>query len=140
MKHSDLIKRLGEGSGRDDALEAEIVAFFNNAIMKRYPPNENVSGSRFQFWSKDGAHYLGNEGNKKFKIHGWLHSLDACISLLREVLPGWDWEKFKGNHIILVGPTNEAGRFRAYDYATGAVDSLARALLIAILKAVGGEE
>lgn len=85
-----LLPRIEGGTGADEALDAEIVAHFNNAIVKRYPPTDDFGPrDRWQFWSKDGTHFLGSEG--KFPVPAYTSSLDDALALVERMLPGWGW-------------------------------------------------
>ena len=67
-------------------IEAEVVAILNEASLVKYPSNDQPSGARWQFWSKDGAHFLGNES--KFTIPKFLSSIEATRTLIQ---PGWGY-------------------------------------------------
>ena len=82
----DLAGRIEAGEN----IAHEIVAALNNAIVKPYPPSTDFGPSaRWQFWSKDGQHFLGNE--RKLPVFD-LGSLDAAKALHDAELPGWRCE------------------------------------------------
>lgn len=84
-------ERASPAHGPLDLLDAHIVAALNNATLRPYPPTDDFGPrNRWQFWSKDGAHFLGNEG--KFPVAALTTSLDAAVALCERVLPGWDWQ------------------------------------------------
>lgn len=80
-----LIERLySAGTGTRD-LDAEIVAQQNNALVKPYPPATDFGpSSKWQFWSLDGQHFLGNES--RFPVPPVTTSLDAAMGLAKRVL------------------------------------------------------
>lgn len=88
MTIDELIARLEAASGPERELDAAIVAELNNATVRRYPPTDDFGPrDRWQFWSRDGAHFLGSEG--KFKVPAYTASLDAALSLVPE---GWAFQ------------------------------------------------
>lgn len=109
-----LIERLEAATGPDRELDAAIVAHLNNASVRRYPPQTDFGpGARWQFWSLDGAHFLGNES--KFPVPALTASLDAALALVERVRPGWKVSLFIGH---LTGKKNGEG-CRAELYAPG---------------------
>ena len=80
---AELIGRLKKATSGSEALEAEIAAFRNNAIVKPYPPSDDFGPhDHWQFWSLDGLHFLGNESRAPFKLSPWTRSIDAASGLL----------------------------------------------------------
>lgn len=85
---SDLLARVEAATGGDRELDARIVAHFNDALLKPYPPTDDFGPkNRWQFWSLDGKHFIGNEGTPRFKIEPYTASLDASLALVERVLP-----------------------------------------------------
>ena len=83
----DLIERLEAATGADRELDAAIVAFLNDAALKRYPPSDDYGPrDRWQFWSLDEKHFLGSESS--FPVPSYTASLDAALALVGEKLPG----------------------------------------------------
>ena len=86
---TDLLERVEGATGADREIDALFVAVLNNAQLRPYPPSDDFGPkNRWQFWSLDGAHFLGNEGTPKFKVEPITASLDAALALLARVLPG----------------------------------------------------
>lgn len=84
----ELAERCEAATGPDARLNAEIVAALNNALLKPYPPQTDFGpGQRWQFWSLDGKHFLGNEAKHPFKVLPFTASVDAALTLVPE---GWD--------------------------------------------------
>lgn len=82
-----ILTRLEEGGSRE--LDAEIVALLNKATVRLYPPSDDFGPrAKWQFWSLDGAHFLGNES--KFPVEPVTTSVDAALALAERVLPGCD--------------------------------------------------
>lgn len=82
----DLVSLLESAAEGSEELDAEIVARLNNAVVKRYPPTDDFGPrNRWQFWSEDGKHFLGNES--KFPIPPLTRSIDAALTLV----PGGWW-------------------------------------------------
>ncbi len=80
---SDLLTRLEAASGGDRELDALVVARQNNALLKPYPPATDFGPSaKWQFWSLDGKHFLGNES--KFPVPPLTASMDAVRALARK--------------------------------------------------------
>jgi hypothetical protein len=78
----DLAERCEAATGPDDRIDAEIVAALNDALLKPYPPQTDFGpGQRWQFWSLDGKHFLGNEAKHPFKVLPVTASLDAAMTL-----------------------------------------------------------
>lgn len=83
----ELIARLEQAKGPDRDLDAAIVAFQHKAIVKPYPPTDDYGPSnRWQFWSRDGEHFLANEG--KWPVPAYTGSIDIALTLVPE---GWHW-------------------------------------------------
>ena len=80
---TDLITRLTAATEPSRKLDAEIVALLHDAIVKPYPPSTDFGPSaKWQFWSRDGAHFLGNES--KWPVPHYTASLDAAMTLVPE--------------------------------------------------------
>ena len=133
-----LIERLEAATGPDQELDATIVAHLNNASVRRYPPQTDFGpGARWQFWSLDGAHFLGNES--KFPVPPLTASLDAALALVERVRPG-AWIEVSGPRKYLNIPTPSPGRWRAEaDDGIGWGATPAIALLIALLRTLEPE-
>ena len=92
MDRADLIAALEKAERPSEELDVQIVAFLHNAIVKRYPPTDDFGPkNRWQFWSRDGAHFLGSE--YKFKVLNYTASLDAALSLVPKGL-GYQLDNF----------------------------------------------
>jgi len=77
----NLLTRLETESG--EGIDADIVAFLHDAIAKRYPPTDDYGPKdRWQFWSEDEKHFLGNEA--KWPIVPYTSSVDAALTLVGE--------------------------------------------------------
>lgn len=86
---SELIERVERAEGPDREIDAQIVAYLNHAIVKPYPPTDDFGPrNRWQFWSRDGEHFLGNEG--RMQVARYTESLDAIVGLIERELPG-EW-------------------------------------------------
>ena len=136
-----LIERLEAATGPDRELDAAIVAHFNNASVRRYPPQTDFGpGARWQFWSLDGAHFLGSES--KFPVPPLTASLDAALAPVERLRPGWCWRVEKCPPTYL-GPRGEpfwatCGPPGAQEAAYGWTPAIA--LLIALLKSLETEQ
>lgn len=83
---SELLERVEACTGPDREIDAEIVAWLNNASVRRYPPTDDFGPrDRWQFWSLDGAHFLGSEG--KFPVPPLTASIDAALALVEKRIP-----------------------------------------------------
>jgi len=83
----ELALRCEKATGPDRELDALIYAAINNASVKPYPLSSDFGPhDRWQFWSKDGAHFLGSE--QRFRMKPVTASLDAIVALIGEKLPG----------------------------------------------------
>ena len=134
-----LIERLEAATGPDRELDAAIVAHFNNASVRRYPPQTDFGpGARWQFWSRDGAHFLGSES--KFPVPPLTASLDAALALVERVRPG-AWIEMSGPRKYLNIPAPVPNRWRVeVDERIGWGSTLAIALLIALLRTLETEQ
>lgn len=84
---TELADRCEKATGPDERLNAEIVAALNDALLKPYPPQTDFGpGQRWQFWSLDGKHFLGNEAKHPFKVPPFTASIDDAMTLVPE---GW---------------------------------------------------
>jgi hypothetical protein len=84
----ELYHDLATAPAGSDALDVRIVAFFGNAIVKPYPPTDDFGPrDKWQFWSEDGHHFLGNE--HKIKIPPLTRSVDAVLTAITELPNGW---------------------------------------------------
>lgn len=130
---TELVARLEATSAGSRGLDAAITAHLNGALLKPYPPATDFGPSaKWQFWSLDGAHFLGNES--KFPVPPFTTSLDAALALAERVLPGWLWNlaaETYGCDAELFSPRGEC--WDGHGPATGATPALA--LCIAILRA-----
>lgn len=87
MTFDDVISRLLVADDGSEELDADIVALLNHAVVRRYPPTDDYGPkNRWQFWSSDGHHFLGNEGQLRFKVYQYTTSLDRAMSLIPK---GW---------------------------------------------------
>ena len=83
---NDLIKRLEEAETGSWVLDAAITAYFAAAEVRPYPPQTDFGPSfKWQFWSEDGKHFLGNES--KFPVYAWTTSINCAIEKAKQVLP-----------------------------------------------------
>jgi hypothetical protein len=83
---TDLITRLEEAETGSRELDAAITAYFAAAEVRPYPPQTDFWASfKWQFWSEDGKHFLGNES--KFPVYAWTTSISCAISKAKQVLP-----------------------------------------------------
>ncbi len=84
---TSLLQRVEQATGPDRELDAAIIAWLNNAEVRRYPPADDFGPrDRWQFWSLDGAHFLGSEA--KFPVPPLTASVDAALALVERVKPG----------------------------------------------------
>ncbi len=127
----ELAERCEQASGPGERLDAEIVAALNDALLKPYPPQTDFGpGQRWQFWSLDGKHFLGNEARPPFRVLPFTASLDAAMTLVvkddRIELAGLNdsWTA-----MINPTPSGERGRW------TGFAPTPALALCAAALRA-----
>lgn len=126
----DLADRV-EAVKPSERVDAAIVAALNNAIVKKYPPSTDFGPSaRWQFWSKDGEHFLGNES--KYPILSYTTSLDAAQALHDAVLGSdWEWGFINPRICKLRGPDV----FDINHHWRGQCDNSAAAWVAAILRA-----
>lgn len=126
-----LAERCEKASGPDRELDAAIVAAMNNAIVKPYPPTDDFGPKdRWQFWSRDGAHFLGSEG--KFPVKPVTASLDAAMTLVPESALAWNCGVSTGG--------NSAWVFDGEDEHNAAAASVPLALVSAALRAIAAKE
>lgn len=79
----DLIERLKLAVKPDPSLDAAIVAELHQAIVRPYPPTDDFGPkARWQFWSRDGAHFLANES--KWPVLPYTKSIEAALTLMQE--------------------------------------------------------
>lgn len=117
-----LLDRLKAVTGPDEELDVAITAWMHNASYKRYPPTDDFGPkNRWQFWSKDGAHFLGSE--HKIKVQPLTASVDAALALVERVLPG-QWKQILANAFIWL------------NHEDGTLPGLPLAILIALLTAM----
>ena len=87
MTNKALIEELKKAEKGSTELDARIVALLNNAVVKRYPPSDNFGPHDYwQFWSKDGKHFLGSES--KFPIRPHTTDLQCAVDHIPEK---WLW-------------------------------------------------
>lgn len=80
---NELIERVAGLTGPDREVDAEIVAMLNDAMVKRYPPSNDFGPKdRWQFWSLDGKHFLGNES--KYPVPHYTSSVEVAMTLVRD--------------------------------------------------------
>lgn len=85
---ADLLERLEKATGPDTALDAAIVAELHDSIVKPYPPTDDFGPkNRWQFWSRDGKHFLSNES--KWPVLPYTASFDAALTLIPKNWSGW---------------------------------------------------
>lgn len=78
--YSDIIDRLEKADGPSRELDAQITASLNSAVLKPYPQTDDYGPkAKWQFWSMDGAHFLGNEN--KFAVEPVTSSIDAAVAM-----------------------------------------------------------
>jgi hypothetical protein len=75
----NIIAALAKASGPAPQLEAEMTALRCHALLRPYPPQTDFGpGAKWQFWSLDGFHFLGNES--KFKVPPVTSSVDCALA------------------------------------------------------------
>lgn len=132
---AELIEKVSKATGPSAEIDAAVVAWLNNATVRPYPPTDDFGPrNQWQFWSKDGAHYLGSES--RFNVPPLTASLDAVIALVEKELPGWLHAYEREQSGLYLAWAWEAG-----DYATPAeAKTPALALLLALLKSKQSQE
>jgi hypothetical protein len=134
MTLTELRERVAAATGPDEEIDALVVAMLNNASLRRYPPTDDFGPkSKWQFWSEDGKHFLGNES--KFPVPPLTASVDADLALVELLLPGWDVYVRKYASGFAFGWVS--CRDNEYQQAHGATPPLA--ILAALLAALPGE-
>ncbi len=82
-----VLSALQGAKGGDREVDALIVAALGRMTVKRYPPSDDFGPhDRWQFWSRDGEHFLGSEG--RFPVPAYTASVDTALALVAEKLPG----------------------------------------------------
>ena len=149
MTHTaDLIRRLENSSGADDELEALIWAMHNGeTLIWCNPDNSGIEEVRIQKEGRLCDHLIGRsfpDGTFELsmpwrvKIPRYLSSVDACLALLEEALPEWEYrivrrpksDREEYSDVELIGPP------QGYARASGIGMPLPNALLIAALRAL----
>lgn len=88
---ASLILRIEDAKGADREIDVEIVAHLNKATVRPYPPTDDFGPrDRWQFWSRDGEHFLGSES--KYPVPAYTASVDAALALVERCLPGWSFQ------------------------------------------------
>jgi len=135
-----LIARLEAAEVGSRELDALITAHFVGAELRPYPPATDFGPSaKWQFWSADGKHFLGNES--KFPVPPVTTSLDAALALAERVLPGWYVGVQANRYELLIAPEDWSAYLSApkghqfTDEVEASAPTPALALCIAILKA-----
>lgn len=126
-----LVEKLKAGSGPDRAIDRDVAAAVGYAVnVIKVPAGHPIfkEGGGLEFMSKDGGPNVG--------IPPWTLSLDACIGLMKEVLPRWSWEVRKSGYGLaqstVWNPTQSPQVDIRIDHQDG---DPCRAFLIAILTA-----
>lgn len=148
--YAELIAKLAEAKEGTSELDALIVACLNDALLKPYPPQTDFGPSnRWQFWSLDGAHFLGNEGATRFKVERLTTSVDAILALIEK--RGWRLYTVDASipdrfSVFLKGPdrlwpaTEDSAEIVGPGWETGTAKTLPAALCSAILTALQAQE
>jgi hypothetical protein len=112
-----LAERCEKATVADPQIDAEIVALLSDASVLPYPPATDFGPhDRWQFWSIDGKHFLGNE--RKFRVTPITASIDAITALIERELPGSDIII----RLVRNPSTNWPGKFSARIEPTGPCD------------------
>lgn len=129
---TDLLTRLENAKEGSRELDALIVAELNDAMVTPYPPRADYGpGNQWQFWSRDGKHFLGNESAPRFKIPHYTTSLDAALTLV----PGGDWHWQVRQDPSCYRAAMISGKIPDIKFVRGAAPTPALALCIAALRA-----
>ncbi|MEM7400280.1 MAG: hypothetical protein AAF354_15395, partial [Pseudomonadota bacterium] len=105
--------------------------FTHDELIKR-AKRDPGPGSKTHFLIEEAAKLMLPEEKRLriWELLGVFAEVDAAIALFERALPGWDWEKFSGNMVVLREPIDTV-HWKAHDYAGEAQGELARSLLIA---------
>jgi len=131
MQLNELIDKLQAATEGSEALDAEITAYINNAIVRPYPPSNDFGlHDHWQFWSRDGEHFLGSEG-RRFKVAPVTRSFDAALALMKSKLPGLEFG-------LYVTTTQAKANFNRnkVDVASGEAATAPLAMCAALLRAL----
>ncbi len=122
MSLASLIAEVEKLTAPSREVDARVVAFLNRAMVKPYPPTDDFGPrDRWQFWTLDGAHFLGSEG--RFPVPPLSASIDAVVALIERELPG-------------EAPTIMLDAIRAWIVSGADLKALARFMLAAFLRAI----
>lgn len=138
MTRAELIEKLEAADGPSCSLDAEIFRHMGEPL-----PKEFVGLPIKLKWQGDGTAVVNvsEEFQVKFSPPAYTASLDAAVGLVELVLPGWDWQlNAQGFAIICKEGVDAmyAGEGYSENEYIGSAKTLALALCIALLKALGG--